>query len=226
MHLPWRGMPVGDDGLRVSTSLTGNETQALAGLAAGCDVLEVGSAFGYSAAVMALAGARQKTLAAAGQAAQAVTAVLAGAAIASTAASFPASIAWTSWPFRPGYAVATDSNLDWGQSLYALRSWSASRDPWVAYFGPRGISTADIPGAQALLGTGPPRVDGWVAVSVTALDSANRTSLSWLRAWCPVGILDGTILIYHFNRPPVPTQGRPPPPRPEPLCPGQWSSVR
>ena len=61
MHLPWRGMPVGDDGLLVSTSLTGNETKALASLAAGRDVLEIGSAFGYSACVMALAGARWVT---------------------------------------------------------------------------------------------------------------------------------------------------------------------
>ena len=61
MHLPWRGMPVGDDGLLVSTSLTGNETKALASLAAGRDVLEIGSAFGYSACVMALAGARHVT---------------------------------------------------------------------------------------------------------------------------------------------------------------------
>ena len=61
MHLPWRGMPVGDDGLMVSTSLTGNETAALAGLAAGRDVLEIGSAFGYSAVTMALAGATHVT---------------------------------------------------------------------------------------------------------------------------------------------------------------------
>jgi len=61
VHLPWRGMPVGDDGMMVSTSLTGDEAQALARLAAGRDVLEVGSAYGYSACVMALAGARHVT---------------------------------------------------------------------------------------------------------------------------------------------------------------------
>ena len=61
MHLPWRGMPVGDSGLRVSTSLTGNEAAVLARLAVGRDVLEVGSAFGYSACVMAVAGARHVT---------------------------------------------------------------------------------------------------------------------------------------------------------------------
>jgi len=122
--------------------------------------------------------------------------------------------------------VATDSNVDWGQGLYVLRTWSASRDPWVAYFGPRGITTADIPGARSLLGTTPAHLDGWVAVSVTALNSANRASLSWLRAWCPVGILDGTILIYRFSRPPVVIPAPRPPSRPAALCPGQWSSAR
>ena len=156
----------------------------------------------------------------------AAVATLLGAAVLTTAASFPRSIAWTAWPFRPGYAVATDSDVDWGQGLYALRAWSASRDPWVAYFGPRGITTAEIPGARPLLGAAPARLDGWVAVSVTALNSANRSSLSWLRAWCPVAILDGTILIYHFSRPPALTPARRPPPRPAPLCPGQWSSAR
>jgi predicted O-methyltransferase YrrM len=54
-------MPVGDYGLLVSTSLTANEAQALSLLATGRDVLEVGSAFGYSAATMALAGAKHVT---------------------------------------------------------------------------------------------------------------------------------------------------------------------
>jgi 4-amino-4-deoxy-L-arabinose transferase-like glycosyltransferase len=156
----------------------------------------------------------------------AAVAVLAAASVSSAAASFPGSIAWTAWPFRPGYAMVTDSNVDWGQGLYALRSWSAEMHPWVAYFGPRGITTADIPGARSLLGAAPAKVDGWVAVSVTALNSANRSSLGWLRGWCPVGLLDGTILIYHFSQPLAMAAARRPPPGPRRLCPGQWSSVR
>jgi hypothetical protein len=181
---------------------------------------------GLVAGATALARTRRELPAPARWAAPAITAVLVTACVAATAASFPASIAWTSWPFRPGYTETTDSNLDWGQGLYALRTWSAGRDPWVAYFGPRGISAADLPGARPLLGTSPARVGGWVAVSVTALNSANRASLSWLRAWCPVGMVDRTILIYHFSRPPALTRGRPLPPRPAPLCPGRWSSAR
>lgn len=156
--------------------------------------------------------------------AEIVVAVLLGAALLVTAGSFPRSIAWTTWPFRPGYAAATDSDLDWGQDLYALRAWSRGRDPWVAYFGPRGITTADVPGARPLLGASPARVDGWVAATATTLNSANRSSLSWLRAWCPVAVLDETILVYHFSRPPT-AAGIRPPAQPAPLCPGEWSSA-
>lgn len=155
----------------------------------------------------------------------AAVAVLA-ATVASTASSFPGSIAWTAWPFRPGYAMVTDSSVDWGQGFYALRSWSAGKHPWVAYFGPRGITTADIPGARSLLGAAPGRAGGWVAVSVTALNSANRSSLGWLRGWCPVALLDQTILIYRFSQAPAITAARRPPPSPAPLCPGQQSSAR
>lgn len=192
---------------------------ALWAAAAGC-----GLAAAWPARKGAGCGAAAGQVTPAGRLAGAVTAVLLVLALASTAGSFPDSIAWTAWPFRPNYTVATDSNVDWGQGLYALRSWSASRDPWVGYFGPRGITTADIPGARPLLGTPPGHVSGWVAVSVSALNSANRPALSWLRAWCPVSVLAGSILIYHFRRSPAasPTPGS----RPAPLCPGQWSSAR
>ena len=181
-------------------------------------VLALWAAAAASGIVVMLGGARRKRVAGA------AVAVLLGAAVLGTAGSFPRSIAWTTWPVRPGYAAATDSDLDWGQSLYALRSWSTGRRPWVAYFGPRGVITADIPGARPLLGVAPVRVGGWVAVSVTALNSANRSSLGWLRAWCPVAVLDGTILVYHFSKPPAETRVRLPA-RPAPLCPGEWSSA-
>ncbi|MGD0240439.1 MAG: glycosyltransferase family 39 protein [Streptosporangiaceae bacterium] len=178
------------------------------------------AASGIVAVLGAVSGTARKRLAGA------VVAVLLGTAVLSTATSFPRSLAWTAWPFRPGYAVATDSDVDWGQGLYALRAWSAGRDPWVAYFGPRGIAASGIPGARPLLGAAPARVDGWVAASVTALNSANRPALSWLRAWCPVAILDGTILVYHFRQPPAAVVTGPAPARPAALCPGQWSSIR
>ena len=56
MHLPWRDVAPGD-GPAISTSVTAVEAAELARLAEGREVLEVGSAFGYSAVVMALTGA-------------------------------------------------------------------------------------------------------------------------------------------------------------------------
>jgi predicted O-methyltransferase YrrM len=63
MHLPWRGVAPAEGTQPISTSLTVNEAAALADLATGRDVLEVGSAFGFSACVMALAGAKHVTAA-------------------------------------------------------------------------------------------------------------------------------------------------------------------
>lgn len=57
MHLSWRDVCPGD-GPGINTSLTAAESAELARLAEDRDVLEVGSANGYSAVVMALAGAR------------------------------------------------------------------------------------------------------------------------------------------------------------------------
>jgi predicted O-methyltransferase YrrM len=56
--LTWRDVAPGEGGPPISTSLTLDETTKLRWLAAGADVLEIGSAYGYSAVAMALAGAR------------------------------------------------------------------------------------------------------------------------------------------------------------------------
>jgi predicted O-methyltransferase YrrM len=56
MHLAWRDVAPGD-GPAISTSVTAAEAAELARLAEGREVLEIGSAYGYSAVVMALAGA-------------------------------------------------------------------------------------------------------------------------------------------------------------------------
>jgi hypothetical protein len=137
-----------------------------------------------------------------------------------TVASFPHSVAYTAPPFRPGYRVATDSNVDWGQDFTLLAAWSKGRDPYVAYFGPRGITDADIAGARALVGVAPSSIAGWVAVSASELTSAERTPLAWLRAYCPVGTLGGSILLYHFL---VPPSGAPGPSTPASLCGGAGS---
>jgi len=142
------------------------------------------------------------------------------AAAAVTVYSFPHSIAYTAPPFQPGYRVATDSNVDWGQDFGLLATWSQGRHPYVAYFGPRGITDADIPGSRPLVGVAPSRISGWVAASASDLTSADRDSLSWLRAYCPVGTLGGSILLYHFTSPPTKAAG---PAAPAPLCTGSVS---
>jgi len=58
VHLAWRDVCLGPGLPVISTSVSEAETAMLKSLAEGKDVLEVGSAFGYSACVMALAGAR------------------------------------------------------------------------------------------------------------------------------------------------------------------------
>ena len=98
-------------------------------------------------------------------------AVVVGAAGIVMAVSYPVSLAWTSPPFTPGYRVGTDSNVDWGQDFAALQTWSRGRHPYVAYFGPRGISVADLAGAHRLIGTDPGHITGWVAASATELTS-------------------------------------------------------
>jgi len=125
--------------------------------------------------------------------------VLAGLAMVS---SSPDSLAWVTPPLGPAYRVMTNSDVDWGQGFSRLEEWSAGKDPFVAYFGPRGLSAGSIPHVRPLLDTSPSRIRGWVAVSATDLTSAESARLAWLRAYCPVGQLGESILLYYFDRPP------------------------
>jgi 4-amino-4-deoxy-L-arabinose transferase-like glycosyltransferase len=142
------------------------------------------------------------------------------AAAAVTVSSYPHSIAYTAPPFRPAYRVATDSNVDWGQDFSLLVAWSRGRHPYVAYFGPRGIGEGDIAGARRLVGVAPGTITGWVAASASDLTSEDRESLGWLRAYCPVGTLGGSILLYRFDIAPTAEPG---PSAPAPPCAGQVS---
>jgi 4-amino-4-deoxy-L-arabinose transferase-like glycosyltransferase len=137
----------------------------------------------------------------------------------STVASFPNSLSWTSPAFAAPYRVATNSSVDWGQDLFLLQSWARTHPAHVAYFGPRGITHLDIPHAQPLLGVAPDSITGWVAVSATDLTTGDE--LSWLRAYCPVGNLGNTILLYHFTKPPSAAAG---PTEPVAACRGSTST--
>jgi 4-amino-4-deoxy-L-arabinose transferase-like glycosyltransferase len=133
-----------------------------------------------------------------------------------TALSAPSSLAWAGLPFQPGYLAVTNSDVDWGQGLYQLQHWAQGKNARVAYFGPRGLGVGDVPGAKPLLAADPTGLVGWVAVSATDLTSEHRQQLAWLRGYCSVGDLGGSILLYRFATPPT---LRPGPSRPIGRCP-------
>ncbi len=147
---------------------------------------------------------------------------VAGVAVAAQLAFFyaavPDSLAWTASPFRPGYRVAADSNLDLGQDFYRLRDWAAGRRPYIGWFGP--IPADTIRGSRALFGTDPRSIRGYVATNASALTLSHHQDLSWLRAYCPTDTIGGTVLIYRFTTPPDPRPGPDAPARP---CPGPVS---
>ncbi|HET7901618.1 MAG TPA: glycosyltransferase family 39 protein [Candidatus Nanopelagicales bacterium] len=155
--------------------------------------------------------------------AQVASAVAALVAVVMLASSLPHSLAYTSPPFVPAYRVATDSNVDWGQDLRLLQQWAPGRSPYVAWFGPRGTSYADVPGARSLDATPVGDVRGWVAVSATRLTSAAPDRLSWLRAYCSVGTLGGSVVLYRFDEAPTDAPG---PTAPAGPCTGSSGSIR
>jgi 4-amino-4-deoxy-L-arabinose transferase-like glycosyltransferase len=132
---------------------------------------------------------------------RAARAVTASIAVGGLLACASPALAWTT-PLvrRPGYEVAADSNLDWGQGFYALQSWARGKHPWVAYFGGAGLDVRQLPGARSL-GRGVRPASGWAAVSISELVDYRRRDLSWLRGRCRVEVLDETILVYDLGRP-------------------------
>jgi hypothetical protein len=120
--------------------------------------------------------------------------------------SVPHSLAWTAPPFRPGYRAVSESNLDWGQDAYRLADWLEGREAHVGYFGIEWLVDG-LPGYRPLRDVPPEELTGWVAVSATLLTTYSRDELAWLRAYCNVGTIGGTILLYHFDEPPSPEPG-------------------
>jgi 4-amino-4-deoxy-L-arabinose transferase-like glycosyltransferase len=142
---------------------------------------------------------------------------VAGATAVSSAAlaliSFPASLSAVTPGLGPAYTLVSNSDVDWGQSWYALQSWARGRQPLVEYFGPRGLAVNDIPGARPLPAP-PSSITGWVAVSASDLELDARDR--WLWAYCPVQVLDASVLIYRFDAAPAPDL--PEPARPSRPC--------
>jgi hypothetical protein len=81
------------------------------------------------------------------------------------------------------------------------------------------VTLDDIPFARPLYGVPPSDISGWVAASATDLTTGN--GLAWLRAYCPVGNLGDTIMLYRFSRPP---SGAPGPVQPAAPCRGATST--
>jgi len=146
---------------------------------------------------------------------RAVLAALGAASVVMAATSFPHSIAWTTPPFTPGYQFASGTNLDWGQDSYLVGQWSEGRHPYIAFHGPGPLKPS---GTRPLIGTDPREITGWVAVSATLLTGRGNSSPAWLRSYCPVGTIGGSILIYDFGQPPG--SSSPGPARPAGLCQG------
>lgn len=131
----------------------------------------------------------------------------------------PHSLAWSPWPFTPAHRWVSDSNVDFGQDLGELRGL-ASKGELVAatYLAPRGLDDViDLPDVR---GAAPEAMIGTIAVSTTRLTVLDRDELSWLRAYCPVGSLGGSILLFTFDEPPDVSPG---PDRPRDFCDGDVS---
>jgi hypothetical protein len=117
-----------------------------------------------------------------------------------------------------GFRYLADSNVDWGQDLAPLKAWMDRRGVEhinLAYFG-----TADpayyhinctyiwgttIPGVTPAM-MGPPRLPGYVAVSVTLLDGVpfaerDRDFYKVLRDQEPAADIGGSIRVYWVDHP-------------------------
>ena len=117
-----------------------------------------------------------------------------------------------------GFRYLADSNVDWGQDLERLKSWMNDRHVDhinLAYFGVAepayyGIDRTDlwgttIPGV-APSAMGPPRLPGYVAISVTLLDGVpfderGRDFYAPLREREPAAKIGGSIRVYWVDAP-------------------------
>jgi hypothetical protein len=112
---------------------------------------------------------------------------------------------------RNGSRLLTDSNLDWGQHLKALKSWMTEAGvPHVnlAYFGTAdpayyGIDCTHLPGAPtfALPRINKPRLPGYVAISATIdsgvyLDPRWRLFYRGFRRETPVATIGNALRVY------------------------------
>ena len=145
-----------------------------------------------------------------------VLAALLAAGVVMAAGSFPHSLAWTTPPFTPGYRFAGGSNVDWGQDFYLLRQWAQGRHPFIEPHVAWGLEPVALRGARPLPGAATAKIIGWVAVSAKLITGRGSSPPSWLRGYCPVATVGGSVLIYRFRQPP--DRSAPIPAEPAGLC--------
>jgi hypothetical protein len=102
------------------------------------------------------------------------------------------------------YSLLSDSNLDWGQGLLAVRDYERNHPAeqiWLAYFGSVDPATYGI-NAQPLKEN--ERVVGTVIVSATNLSGQflqDPQGYRWLLNQKPDQILDGSLYVFRVGRP-------------------------
>lgn len=98
--------------------------------------------------------------------------------------------------------VLVDSNLDWGQDLYRLKTASDSigiDTLNLGYFGSADPRAVGLHNTRLLRAYTPTR--GWVAVSRTLLAGEGvGDALAWLKAYRPVEQVGPSLLLYHIER--------------------------
>lgn len=116
-----------------------------------------------------------------------------------------------------GWNYLADSNLDWGQHLKTLKSWMDEHQVEhinLAYFGMAdpgyyGINYTYLPGSPlASPGSPPPRLPGYLAISVTTLTGTYlrpewQTYYRRFRETTPLAVLGNTIFIFKIEEWPV-----------------------
>lgn len=117
-----------------------------------------------------------------------------------------------------GYRYLTDSNIDWGQGLLALRNYmreAGVRKIYLSYFGTADPAAYGIDySCVAPYGVVPPRDPDadlrdepkiWLAISATNYQSTyfdDRHLFSWLKAREPLALVGGSILIFDIGHDP------------------------
>lgn len=128
--------------------------------------------------------------------------------------SHPTSMSFTAFPFTAGYRVTTDTNLDWGQDYGRLLAWAGERELISTESGAQGYDVYGH-GWTPLVGAEPEELRGWIAVGASQLTAYRFESLSWLRAYCPVEVVGGSMIVWHLDEP---ADTRPGPTTPAPMC--------